>query len=125
MASSSPLGLVDWLSFIASFAFVLSLIVALIFVLKRFGGAQRLGGARQINIIENQALGNRQRLVLVRVKDREILLGSSLQQIATLATWSADEVADRGRHQPVGVTPVSASNGAGFGQLLTRLRGRR
>ncbi len=94
MAASPPLGLTDWLSFAASFAFVLLLITSLYFLLKRLaGGRLRVGCDKQMGVIESQSVGNRQRIVLVRAKDREILLGMTMNQITTLATWSADELA--------------------------------
>lgn len=94
MAASPPLGLTDWLSFAASFVFVLLLITSLYFLLRRLaGGRLRAGNDKQIGVIESQSIGNRQRIVLVRAKDREILLGMTMHQISTLATWSADELA--------------------------------
>ena len=97
MAASTPLGLTDWLSFAASFVLVLLLIGFLFFLLRRLGGGSlRAGNDKQISVLETQAMGNRQRIVLVRAKDREILLGMSMQQISTLAIWSPEELAKAG-----------------------------
>ena len=97
MAASTPLGFTDWLSFAASFVLVLLLIGFLFFLLRRLGGGRlRPGNDKQISVLETQAMGNRQRIVLVRAKDREILLGMSMQQISTLAIWSPEELAKAG-----------------------------
>ena len=128
MAASAPLGLADWLSFAASFVFVLFLIAALFFLLKRLAGGRlhlRAGDDRQISVLESQALGNRQRIVLVRAKDREILLGMSMQQITTLAIWSPEEVAKaRSAGQSGENSMTSASSRSGLMQLLTNLQSR-
>lgn len=64
----------------------------LYYVLKRLGNGVHAGrNERQLQLLESHSLGNRQRLVLVRAKDREILLGITLQQISPLATWPATE----------------------------------
>ena len=94
MAASTPLGFTDWLSFAASFVLVLLLIGFLFFLLRRLGGGRlRAGNDKLISVLETQAMGNRQRIVLVRAKDREILLGMTMHQISTLAIWSPDELA--------------------------------
>ena len=132
MAASAPLGLADWLSFAASFVFVLFLIAALFFLLKRLTGGRlhlRAGDDRQLSVLESQALGNRQRIVLVRAKDREILLGMSMQQISTLAIWSPEELAKARSASPSGENSMSgvtnASSRSGLMQLLGSLQSRR
>jgi flagellar biogenesis protein FliO len=54
------------------------------------------------------ATGSRQRVVLVRVRDKDLLLGVSMQQINTLAEWPApiDEQRPmlRGTSTPLPVT---------------------
>jgi flagellar protein FliO/FliZ len=68
---------------------VLGLLALLLFALKRMQGLSGgPGGQRQIQHIETLTAGTRQKIVLLRVKDREILLGVSAQQITALAEWS-------------------------------------
>ncbi len=79
----------DWLSFAASFGIVLALLGALLYVLKRMQSGSLLGlPQRRIRILESASLGPRQKIVLLRVKDQDILVGVSVQQISTLATFA-------------------------------------
>lgn len=80
----------DWLSFSFSFAIVLALLGALLYGLKRLQSGNLLGmPQRRIRILESASLAPRQKLVLVRVKDQELLLGVTVQQISTLASFAA------------------------------------
>ena len=86
----------DWLSFSFSFAVVLALLGALLYGLKRLQSGNLLGiPQRRIRILESTSLAPRQKLVLVRVKDQDLLLGVTVQQISTLASFpvGADEPA--------------------------------
>lgn len=53
-------------------------------------GAWR-GATRRIQMLESRALGPRHRLVLVRVGDREWLLGVSPTEIRAIGGWTAEE----------------------------------
>ena len=86
----------DWLSFAFSFGIVLALLGALLYVLKRMQNGNVLGmGQRRIRVIDSMSLAPRQKIVLVRVKDQDILLGITAQQINTLASFylSSEELA--------------------------------
>jgi flagellar protein FliO/FliZ len=86
----------DWLSFAFSFAIVLALLGALLYVLKKMQGGNLLGmGQRRIRVMDSMSLAPRQKIVLVRVKDQDILLGITPQEINTLASFylSAEELA--------------------------------
>ena len=86
----------DWLSFAFSFGVVLALLGALLYALKRMQSGNLLGmGQRRIRVIDSMSLAPRQKVVLVRVKDQDILLGITVQQITTLASFplSAEEIA--------------------------------
>ncbi len=79
----------DWLSFSFSFAVVLALLGALLYGLKRLQSGNLLGlPQRRIRILESASVAPRQKLVLVRVKDQDLLLGVTAQQINTLATFA-------------------------------------
>lgn len=86
----------DWLSFAFSFGVVLALLGALLYALKRMQSGNLLGmGQRRIRVIDSMSLAPRQKIVLVRVKDQDILLGITAQEINTLASFylSAEELA--------------------------------
>ena len=85
--------MLDWLSFIASFLLVLALLGATIYFLRR---ARRVGGraghAPQLDVYESMSLGPRQRLLMIKAKDRELLIAMTPDRIETLASWSAEEL---------------------------------
>lgn len=120
MKSSYPLGVGDWLSFGGSFLLVLCIMVALYYALKKVGniGLHRRH-LRQLHLLETHTLGNRQRIVLVRAKDREILLGITAQQIAPLAEWPAEEEpVDESSDTRSPSTDVEVTSGAGLKRML-------
>jgi flagellar protein FliO/FliZ len=76
---------VAYLRFIAALVFVIGLMLALLWALRRFGPAgmvTRPGSRRRLGIVESHPIDSRHRLVLVRRDDTEHLLliggGSSL-----------------------------------------------
>ena len=99
----------DWVSMISSFLLVIGLLAVVLNLLKRFqpGG---LATGRQIQLLESLGTGARQKVVLVRVRDKDLLLGVSVNQINTLAEWPASESAGQGASiaslRPVGVSPA-------------------
>ena len=109
----------DWLSFAFSFGIVLALLGALLYALKRMQNGNLLGmGQRRIRVIDSMSLAPRQKIVLVRVKDQDILLGITVQQITTLASLylSAEELAADAEAQT-----NSAENSAPLAQRFAEL----
>ena len=109
----------DWLSFAFSFGVVLALLGALLYALKRMQSGNLLGmGQRRIRVIDSMSLAPRQKIVLVRVKDQDILLGITVQQITTLASFylSAEELAADAEAQT-----NSAENSAPLAQRFAEL----
>lgn len=94
----------DWLSFIASFAVVLVLLGAVLIGLKKMQSGQLLGmSQRKIRILDTVSIGPRQKIILLRVKDEDILVGVTVQQINTLAGFPLSEeeiAADQVAHTP-------------------------
>jgi flagellar protein FliO/FliZ len=75
----------QWLSLVVSFALVLVLLLGTLWVLRRIGAAGlRPQAGRRLAIIESLWLGNRQRVVLLKVDGRELLIGISAQGIHRL-----------------------------------------
>lgn len=120
MSPPSNLGPGDWLSFATSLVLVLALMAALYYLTKRIGFKGIGGPARMdLEILETHPIGNRQRIVLIRARDREILLGITLQEISLLSTWTKDDLATSSMPpQPDEVQPPKASNKVSFRQLL-------
>lgn len=78
----------DWLSFVFSFAIVLALLGALLYAMKRLQSGRLLGlPQRKVRVLEVVSVAPRQKLMLVRVKDQDLLLGVTAQQINTLASF--------------------------------------
>jgi flagellar protein FliO/FliZ len=78
-----------------NFAIVLALLGGVLYVLKRMQGGNLLGmPARKIKVLEMVSVAPRQKVVLLRVKDQDVLIGVSPQQINAIATFpvSADEL---------------------------------
>ena len=85
----------NWLYVAMNFAIVLALLGGVLYVLKRMQGGNLLGmPARKIKVIEMVSVAPRQKVVLLRVKDQDVLIGVSPQQINAIATFpvSADEL---------------------------------
>lgn len=87
------MGIIDWASFAASFFLVLILLAGTLFALKRMQGLgfskQRQG---QLQIVDTVALGTRQKLVLVEVGSRQVLVGLSPTQMTRLGEWRTESV---------------------------------
>ncbi|MBF0324149.1 FliO/MopB family protein [Magnetospirillum moscoviense] len=67
----------SYLRFVAALAFVVGLMLALLWALRRFGPAGmvvRAGAKRRLGVVETAALDGRRRLVLIRRDDTEHLL---------------------------------------------------
>jgi flagellar protein FliO/FliZ len=63
---------------------VLALIPASLWVMKRLQTMRPGGASRQLEIIDQLPLGPRERVVLVRVHGRVLVLGATAQQITLL-----------------------------------------
>jgi len=103
------MGSTNWLYVAMNFAIVLALLGGVLYVLKRMQGGNLLGmPARKIKVIEMVSVAPRQKVVLLRVKDQDVLIGVSPQQINAIATFpvSAEEIASD-------TTPTTAINEGG------------
>lgn len=89
------MGSTNWLYVAMNFAIVLALLGGVLYVLKRMQSGNLLGmPTRKIKVIEMVSVAPRQKVVLLRVKDQDVLIGVSPQQINAIATFpvSADEL---------------------------------
>ena len=85
----------DMLRFAGSLVLVLCLLGGLLWGLKRMqAGARLSGGVRQLHVIDAVSIGPRQKIALVRVGGREVLVGVSPSQLTALGSWPASSVSD-------------------------------
>lgn len=90
------MGSTNWLYIAMNFAIVLALLAGVLYVLKRMQSGNLLGmPTRKIKVIEMVSVAPRQKVVLLRVKDQDVLIGVSPQQVNAIATFpvSAEEIA--------------------------------
>jgi len=69
---------------VLAFALVIALIPAALWVVKRVQTLQPAGGARQLELLAQLPIGPRERVLLVRVQERCLVLGATAQQITLL-----------------------------------------
>jgi len=87
MTSTAASG-IDWLRMGASMVLVLLLLAVLFWVLRRVKAMQHLGGQqRKMQLLETLSVGPRQKIALIRVGTREVLIGVSPSQFTALANW--------------------------------------
>ena len=79
----------DWLQYLFSFIFVIGLLLALLWTLRKLqGGSSLLGkNTQRMQTLETLSVGTRQKIMLIRVDDREILIGVTAQQLSVLTPW--------------------------------------
>lgn len=88
---ASELSWTQWLTMTGSFLFVIVLLVATLLLIKRLGTNYPVGSKKRIKIVDVQSLGARQKLLLVSVRDKELLIGLSPHGITSLGDWQLDE----------------------------------
>jgi len=82
-AVMEPLSLTHLLQVLGSLILVLLVFVGLVMLMKRFSGLRGVSGGR-LRIIEALPLGTRDRLLLVQLGDKQLLLGQSPGRIQAL-----------------------------------------
>ena len=96
---ASGLSAIDMLRFAGSLILVLCLLGGLLWALKRMQtGVRPGGGLKQLQVIEAVSVGPRQKVALVRVGSREVLVGISPAQITALGNWPA-AIAEKDSHE--------------------------
>lgn len=76
------------LAYLGKFVAVLLLLLVTLWLLKRL--QRNVGGAvagRRIEVLESVSIGVRQKLLLVRVDQTEVLVGVAQGQLVTLESW--------------------------------------
>ena len=82
---------------LGSTALALALVLALAWLalraLKKLQGRSTGGGGNPMQVLRSAALGPRERLVTVRYRDREYLLGVATGGVNLIDSWPASEAA--------------------------------
>jgi flagellar protein FliO/FliZ len=91
----------QWFGLLTSFGLVIALLLATLWVLRRMGanGLRKQAG-RRIELLDSLWLGNRQRLVLVKVNGQEILVGVSQQSVVPIERWPQPQPAMQSTEAP-------------------------
>ncbi len=82
----------DVLRMVGSLVLVFGLLGGLLWFLRRMQTLRPGGLARQMQVIESISVGPRQKVALLRVGEREVLVGISPAQITPLGQWPAAPV---------------------------------
>lgn len=92
-ASTSAINMADYFKVLLGLAFVIALFLGSTFLFKRYGNAS-MTGRGQIRLVDGLHLGNKERLVLVEVNDKQLLLSITHGQISKLDTIDKPLVAE-------------------------------
>ena len=66
----------DWLQLVASFAFVLGLLALVLWGLRRMQHSKAFGRKdAQLQLVDTLSVGPRQKIILLRVRDQELVVG--------------------------------------------------
>jgi flagellar protein FliO/FliZ len=79
----------DWLQYLFSFIFVIGLLLSLLWTLRKLQSGSSLlrKSTARLQALETLSVGPRQKIMLVRVDEREILVGITAQQMTVLTPW--------------------------------------
>jgi len=79
---------IDWLRMAGSLLLVIALLLAMLWMLKRLKAMQeKHTGPRQMELLETLSVGVRQKIALVRVGSRQVLVGMTPGQFTALGSW--------------------------------------
>lgn len=84
-SSSAVINISDYFKVLFGLIFVIGLFLACTFLFKRYGNSS-ITGRGQIRLVDGLHIGSRERLVLVELKDKQILLAITPGQINKLDT---------------------------------------
>lgn len=85
VASASPINMTDYFKVLLGLVFVIALFLISTYLFKRYGNGPMVGRG-QIRLVDGLHLGNRERLVLVEIKNKQLLLSITPGQINKLDT---------------------------------------
>ncbi len=88
ITSPAAINTSDYFKVLLGLIFVIALFLASTFLFKRFGNGP-MTGRGQIRLVDGLHLGNKERLVLIEIKNKQILLSITPGQINKLDTIDA------------------------------------
>jgi flagellar protein FliO/FliZ len=101
---SSAWTFVDWLQYLLSFAFVIGLLLALLWTLRKLqNGAMLRKSTHRMHMLETLSVGPRQKIALIQIDGQEVLVGITAQQMTTLTPWPKSS--PQAERQPEHPTP--------------------
>jgi len=109
---AGPVGSSDVVSLILSLLVVVAAILAVGWIYSRVQGGRTAAGDA-INIIASRPIGPKERILVIEVAGKQLLVGMTASQVQTLHVFDAPAI-----------EPVSAETGAGFAdRLRSAIRG--
>ncbi len=95
----------DWLQYLFSFVFVIGLLLALLWSLRKLQNGSPLlrKNTQRLQTLETLSVGPRQKIMLIRLDDREVLVGVTAQHMTVLNPWPA--ATDSNAPSPETTTP--------------------
>jgi flagellar protein FliO/FliZ len=93
----------DWLQYLFSFIFVIGLLLTLLWTLRKLQNGSSLlrKSTQRLHTLETLSVGTRQKIMLIRVDNREILVGVTAQQMTVLTPWPDASLATASeKHHP-------------------------
>ena len=79
---------IDWLRMSGSLLLVIALLLGMLWMLKRLKAMQeKHSGPRHMELLETLSVGVRQKIALVRVGSRQVLVGMTPGQFTALGSW--------------------------------------
>lgn len=79
----------DWLQYLLNFGLVIALLLGSLWVLRRIQSKQLVFNRKsdsRLKVVETLSIGPRQKIMLVAVDGRELLISSTAQQVTALST---------------------------------------
>jgi flagellar protein FliO/FliZ len=95
----------DWLQYLFSFVFVIGLLLILLWTLRKLQNGSPLlrKNTQRLQTLETLSVGPRQKIMLIRLDDREVLVGVTAQHMTVLNPWPA--ASDSNAPSPETTTP--------------------
>ena len=94
-------GWTDWVAMMGSFLVVLGLLIFTLLMIKKMGPKIGISAGKNLKVLEVQNLGARQKLMLLNVNQRQILVGVSAGEMTKLGEFpmsptSSEDAKDEG-----------------------------